>query len=115
MVQRLSFFVSMLAGMLWVVVFSLLCKLSGVPKPGRFQERPAALRRLSLNQYVCLFGGLGWGFAMFVSSVVDDYIRRSGESFDGLSLVFRLVGWLASGCVFGWLLWGGSRQDHSLP
>src|SRR5208282_4350532 len=116
MMEYLSFAIPILAGLLWVVVFRLVCKLLGIPMPGRFRDRPSALRRLSFNQYVCLLGALGWGFAMFVSSVADDYLRGPSFSVRPASLlVFRLVGWLASGCLFGWMLWSGSRQDQPLP
>jgi len=115
MMERLSFAIPILAGVLWVVVFKLLCKLLGIPMPGRFQERPGAFRRLTFNQYVCLLGALSWGFAMFVSSMVDDHLRGPSVPVGGLWVVFRLMGWLASGCVFGWMLWSGSRQDQPLP
>ena len=116
MMQHPSFTIPILAGLLWVVVFRLVCKLLGIPMPGRFRERPSALRALSFNQYACLLGALGWGFAMFVSSVADDYFRGPGFSARPASLlVLRLVGWLASGCLFGWMLWSGSRQDPPFP
>jgi integrase len=56
------------------VVFKLSCKLLGIPWPSRFQQREGALRRLSSNQYACLFGALSWGFAAFASSVADNTV-----------------------------------------
>jgi len=35
-----------MAGLLWVVVFKLSCKLLGIPWPSRFQQREGAPRRL---------------------------------------------------------------------
>jgi len=114
------FVISIIAGLLWVVVFRLFSKLFGIPWPPRFQEREGALRRLSFNQYVCLFGALSWGLAMFVSSVVDEYLQTmSGNPASRTSVVWMalgLVGWLAGGCLFGWMTWGGNRQAwSSLP
>src|SRR5260370_25359546 len=51
----LPFVVSIMAGLLWVVVFKLSCKLLCIPWPLRFRQREGALRRLTSNQYACLF------------------------------------------------------------
>src|SRR5208337_4325640 len=112
---NLSFVISIIAGLLWVVAFLFLRKPFGMPWPPRFQEREGALRKLSFKQYVCLLGALSWGFAMFVSSVVDNYLqgRFSGKPASHTSavwMVFELVWWLAAGCLFGWVVWGGSRK-----
>jgi hypothetical protein len=112
---NLPFVVSITAGLLWVVVFKLSCKFLGIPSPSRFQQREGALRRLSSNQYACLFGALSWGFALFVSHVVDNYLQGilSGKPSPHTSsvwMVSELVCWLAGGCLFGWVMWGGNRQ-----
>jgi hypothetical protein len=36
--ERLSFAIPILAGVLWVVVFKLLCKLLGIPMPEGFKN-----------------------------------------------------------------------------
>ena len=104
----------MAAGLLWVAVFRFSCKFLGIPWPTSVQQRKGALGRLSFNQYVCLFGALSWGLAMFVTFVVDDYLQgTSGNLAFGMSVV-RIAGdlviWLAGGCLFGWMIWGGKRQ-----
>jgi hypothetical protein len=45
--QHLPFVVSIMAALLWVVVFKLSCKRLGIPWPSRFQQREGALRRSS--------------------------------------------------------------------
>jgi H+/Cl- antiporter ClcA len=105
---NLSFVISIIAGLLWVVVFRFLRKPLGIKREG-------ALRKLSFNQYVCLLGALSWGFAMFISSVVDNYLQGmlSGKPAPHTSavwMVFELVWWLAGGCLFGWLMSGGDRM-----
>jgi hypothetical protein len=115
--RYLPFVVSMTAALLWVVVFKLSCKLLGIPWPSRFQQREGALRRLSSNQFACLFGALSFGFATFVRSVVDNYLQGtfSGKPAPHTSAVWvvsELVLWLAGGCLFGWMMWGGNRQAN---
>lgn len=115
MMRHLPFVISIMAGLLWVLVFRALHRPLGIPWPPSFQQRAGVFRNLSSNQYVCLVGALSWGFAMFVSSVVDDYLRGmlSGNPVShtaALWMVFELVWWLAGGCLFGWLMWGGKRQ-----
>jgi hypothetical protein len=100
--QHLPFVVSIMAGLLWVVVFKLSCKLLGIPWPLRFQQREGALRRLTSNQYACLFGALSFGFAMFVSSVVDNYLQgtfsdKPAPHTSAVWMVFELVWWSAGG------------------
>ena|SRR5580658_4081723 len=118
--QHLRFAISILAGLLWVVVFRLLCKLSGIPWAAGFQERPVALRRLSFNQYVCLLGALSWGFAMFVSSIVDNHLQGTLTGYSAphkspVSIAFELLLWLAGGCLFGWMMWGAGGENRPLP
>src|ERR1700730_2694916 len=113
--QHLPFVVSIMAGLLCVVVFKLSCKFLGIPWPLRFQQREGALRRLTSNQYDCLFGALSFGFAMFVSSVVDNYLAgpcsdKPAPHTSAVWMVFELVWWSAGGCLFGWMMWGGNRQ-----
>lgn len=114
MIRHWPFGISIVAGLLWVVVFTLFCKLFGLPRPTSVQQREGALRRLSFNQYACLFGALSWGIAMFVSNAVDEYLLgMSGNpksSKSVLSMALTLVGWLAAGCFFGWAVWGGNRH-----
>jgi hypothetical protein len=112
---NLSFVISIIAGSLWVVVFRLLSKPFGMPWPQKFQERKGALRKLSFNQYVCLHGALSWGFAIFVSSIVDNYLQGmlSGKPAPHTApvwIVSELLWWLAGGCLFGWMMWGGNKQ-----
>jgi len=98
---HLPFVISITAGLLWVVVFSLCCKLIGIPRPASFQQREGVLRRLSFNQYACLFGALSWGFSMFVIFVVDERLKgMSGNPASRTSVVWmalQLAGWLAGG------------------
>ena len=115
--QHLPSVVSMTAGLLWIVVFKLSCKLLGIPWPSRFQRREGALRGLSSNQYACLFGALSWGLAVFAASVADNYLEGalSGKPAPHTSvawIVSELVWWLAGGCLFGWMIWGGHRQAN---
>lgn len=111
MIRHWPFDTSIVAGLLWVLVFTVSCKLFGLPRPTSVQQREGALRRLSFNQYACLFGALSWGIAMFVSFTVDEYLQgMSGNAASRTSVVWmalRLVGWLAAGCLFGWMVWGG--------
>ena len=101
-----------IAGLLWVVIFRFLCKLSGIPWVAGFQERPVALRRLSFNQYVCLLGALSWGFAMCISSIVYNHLQgtltNTAPHKSAVSIAFELVLWLAGGCLFGWMAWGAN-------
>jgi hypothetical protein len=112
--RHFPFVVSITAGVLWLAGFSLFCKLLGIPRPACFQQREGSLRRLSFNQYACLFGALSWGFAMFVIFVVDKFLQgMSGNPASRTSvgwLVSELVWWLAAGCLFGWMMWGGNRH-----
>jgi hypothetical protein len=114
MIQHWHFGISIVAGLLWVVVFTLFCKLFGLPRPASVQQREGALRRLSFNQYACLFGALSWGIAMFVSEVIDEYLQgmsgNPASSTSVLSRALRLVVWLVAGCFFGWTVWGGNRH-----
>jgi hypothetical protein len=71
-------------------------------------------RRLSSNQYACLFGALSFGIAMFVGFAVDDYLQGMvgnpavRPSFAQMAI--DLVSGLLAGCAFGWMMWGGNRQ-----
>ncbi len=114
MMRNSPFAISIIAGLLWVVAFRLFCKLFGIPWPPSVQQREGALRRLSFNQYACLFGALSWGLAMVTSSVVDMYLQgASAHPTSSTSLAWmasELAVWLAGGCLFGWMMWGGNRQ-----
>lgn len=116
MMRHLPFIISIIAGLSWLLAFRLSSRFLGISWPPGFQQREGVLRRLSFNQYVCLLGALGWGVAMFVASVANDYLQ--GKLLGDLAfhpsaawITFELVLWLAGGCLFGWLLWGGSRQS----
>jgi hypothetical protein len=116
MMRHLPFVISIIASLLWVVVFRLSSKFFGISWPPSFQQREGVLRRLSFNQYVCLLGGLGFGVAMFVASVTDNYLQgkllgNPASHVSAVWIVFELVLWLAGGCLFGWLMWGRSRQS----
>ena len=112
--RHFPFVISVTAGLLWVVAFGLCSKLFGIPRPASVQQPEGVLRRLSFNQYACLFGALSWGFAMFVIFVVDKFLQGvSGNPASRPSvgwMAFELVWWLAAGCLFGWMMWGGSRH-----
>jgi hypothetical protein len=114
MMRHLPFIISLVAGLLWVVVVKLSCKILGIPWPTRFQRREGVFRTLSSNQYACLFGSLSWGFGMFLCFAVDDYLQTAFDNPASRSSIawvaFELVWWLAAGCVFGWMMWGGNRQ-----
>ncbi|SRR6266852_5731820 len=114
MMRHVPFIISLVAALLWVVVVKLSCKIFGIPWPARLEQREGVLRTLSLNQYACLFGSLSWGIGMFLSFVVDDYLQGivgNPESRSSIAwMAFELVFWLAAGCVFGWMMWGGNRR-----
>jgi hypothetical protein len=122
MLRQWPFAIAVLAGLLWVVAFVLSCKFFGLPLPRRELQRKGVCRKLSANQYACLFGALSWGIAMFVSSVVDDYLRSTRGNTVPIPYmsvlwmaleVMKLAIWLGAGCLFGWIMWGGYR--HSSP
>jgi hypothetical protein len=77
MMHHLPFVISIVAALLWVAGFWAFGKRLGLPSPLKFQQHSGALRRLSLKQYACLYGALGWGIAMFVASFVKDYLQAS--------------------------------------
>jgi hypothetical protein len=65
-----------------------------------------------------LYGALGWGIAMFVASVTDHYLqsRLLGHpaKMSAPWMASELALWLAGGCLFGWMMWGGYRDRHDL-
>lgn len=102
------------AGVLWAIVFSIVGKFFGVPAPPKFPEHSGVLRRLSFNQYACLYGALGWGLAMLLASLVDDYLqnRLLGNRVEFVvRITFEAVLWLSVGCGFGWTVWGGHGKE----
>ena len=112
--RHLPFGISVVAALLWIVGFSLFGKRLGVPTPSEFQQHSGALRRLSLQQYACLYGALGWGMAMFIASLVEDYFQgRLPSNLIGSAgrVAFEIVIYVAAGCLFGWMLWGGNRKE----
>ncbi len=114
MTRHFQFGISVVAGLLWVVGFSAFGKLLGVPSPTKFQRHPGVLRRLTSEQYACLYGALAWGIAMFVASLVDDYFQGTFLSKPvvcAVHIAFEIVIWLAAGCLFGWMMWGGNRKE----
>jgi hypothetical protein len=113
MTEHMSFPVSVVAGLLWVVVFfRLFTKWLGIPRPHQFRkERTGLLGKLSLTQYACLIGALSWGIAMFVASFLNRYLegKMTGKpvaDISGLWIVSELLWWLGGGCFFGWFMWG---------
>ena len=108
MMRHLPFIIATIAVLLWVVAVRLSCKLFGIPWPARFRQREGVLRGLSSNQYAGLFGALSFGIAMFLGFLVDDYLQGARPSIARVAI--DLVWWLAAGCVFGWMMWGGNRQ-----
>jgi len=113
MMRLLPFAISIMAGLLWVVGFSAFGKLLGIPSPPKFQKHSGALGRLTLKQYACLYGALGWGMAMFVASLVDDYFQGkllNNPVDSAVRIASEVVIWLAAGCLFGWTMWGGYRE-----
>jgi hypothetical protein len=116
MMRHVPFLISIIAGLLWIVAFKFLGRLLGIPLPTNFQQRAGVLRLLSFNEYVCLYGALGFGIAMWITSVADDYFQGTmlGNPSPHAAMwrVFELVWWLAGGCAFGWMVWGGYRDTH---
>ena len=117
MMRHLPFVISLGAGLLWAVAFGVLGKVFGIPSPTRFQYREGLFRRLSFTQYACFYGALGWGIAMFVMSVGDDYLQgtllgnvvvHSSPAWAAFSLLF----WVGAGCLFGWMVWGGDSKSQ---
>ena len=114
MIRHLRFVIRLAAGVLWVIVFSIVGKFFGVPAPPKFQEHSRLLRRLTFNQYACLYGALGWGLAMLLASLVDDYLQDKlfGNGVESVvRITFEAVLWLALGCGFGWTVWGSYRKE----
>jgi hypothetical protein len=112
MTEYTSFAVSLIACLLWVVVFlRFLTKWLGIPRPNQLGEgRTGLLGKLSSAQYACLIGTLSWGFAMFVATFLNRYLeaKMTGKPVEvsGLWIVSELVWWLVGGCFFGWVMWG---------
>jgi hypothetical protein len=109
--RHLPFIISITVNLLWLAAFlGPFSKLLGMPRPATFEQRGGIFRKLGFNQYVCLYGALSWGVAMFIGSVVDKNLQVAfGSATSRMSvaeMAFELAGWLASGCLFGWLLWG---------
>jgi len=109
MMRNLPFVISLVAGLLWAVAFGFLGKVFGITSPAKFQQRRGLLRRLSFTQYACFYGALGWGIAMFVMSVGDDYLQgkllgnvvaHSSPAWAALSLLW----WMGAGCLLGWMV-----------
>ena len=114
MLRHLQVLIPLAAGVLWVIVFSIVAKFFGVPAPPKFQEYSGLLRRLAFKQYACLYGALGWGLAMLLASLVDDYLQDkllSNRVESVARITFEVVLWLALGCGFGWTVWGGHRKQ----
>jgi hypothetical protein len=114
MTRYLPFGISIMTGLSWVVGFSAFGKILGISSPPKFQPHSGALGRLSVKVYACLYGALGWGMAMFVAFLVDDYFQGKLPN-NPLDLAVRIasevVMWLAAGCLFGWMMWGGYRKE----
>jgi hypothetical protein len=90
-------------------LFGPFSKLLGMPRPRNFEQGGGIFRKLGFNQYVCLYGALSLSVAMFLGTVVDKNLQAVFGSATSLMTVGRngvRIGWLASGCLFGWLLWG---------
>jgi hypothetical protein len=117
--HSLAFLIPLAVGLLWVVALRFLGKRFGIPAPTKFQQREGMLRRLSFTQYVCFYGALGWGIAMFVANFADDYLQSKllGNVAHHASpawAAFSLIWWLGSGCLFGWMVWSSydAGREH---
>ena len=61
-----------------------------------------------------MYGALGWGIGMFIASLVRDYLQgKVSINFmdSAVLIVIEVVVWLAAGCLFGWMMWGGYREQ----
>jgi hypothetical protein len=108
--HSLAFLIPLAVGLLWVVALNFLGKRFGIPAPSKFQQREGMFRRLSFTQYVCFYGALGWGIAMFVANFADDYLQSKllgnvAHHASSAWAAFSLIWWLVSGCLSGWMLW----------
>ena len=116
MMRYLPFLISLVAGLLWIVAFKFLGGRLGIPLPTKFQQREGVLRLLTFNGYVCLYGALGFGIAMWIISVGDDYLQGmilgNPSPHAAMQRLFELAWRLAGGCAFGWMVWGGYRDEH---
>ncbi len=106
--HSLAFLISLALGLLWVVALGFVGKRFGIPAPTEFQQREGMLRRLSFTQYVCFYGALGWGIAIFVANFADDYLQgkllgdvahHASPAWAAVSLIW----WLGSGSLCGWM------------
>lgn len=109
--RYLPFVLGLTASLLWIsVVAGPLGKWLGAPRPASFVKRTKLLQGLSFNQYTCLYGALSWGIGCFLANVVDKQLQAvlgiASSRMSAAEVTFALLGWMGSGCIFGWLLWG---------
>jgi len=97
----LPFPISIAIAVLWIaILFVLVPRLTAVD-----------IRRVK----PAIRGALSWGFAMFIASIADDYLRSRliGDSSFRPSILgigASLLWWLLGGAFFGWSFWSRTAR-----